>query len=123
MATKVTGTDRKTGKPTTMTFGTRAVAESYARSSMRGATFEDTDAAVETKVTACPVATAELQRAVTRAYYAPVDEARRGKVIEPERITSEQFAEMQMEHFADARAAGQSMEDACRDWDHVQARL
>jgi len=120
MATKVTYTDRS-GKKCSLTLGSREAAEKYAKT-VKGAVLEDV-ATVAPNVTAtvCPAGTAEAQKAATNAYYAPIKAARHGVVVS-EGLSAEQRAELEMEHFSQARLAGQSMEDAIADWNYSQGR-
>lgn len=71
-------------------------------------------------VTRCPAGTAELQREASRRYY-PTASERRGVVRESLEDT-EHRAECMAEHFAEARASGQTQEDAWADWDFEQAK-
>jgi len=122
MAHKVTYVD-KAGQPTSATFPTAALANAYART-IKGARVESSDINAPTiEVKRCPEGTAEAQRSATRAYYAPMAQARAGIVVaEHEERSPENETELMMEHFADARAAGQSHEDACADWDYISGR-
>lgn len=115
---KFTGKD---GKAASITFPTRALANTYAKT-VKGATIVDTDAAVaDVQVTKCPEGTPELQREAARAYYTPGT----GLYVPPsvaQARASENEAELMAEHFGAARCAGQSMADAQSDWDFVQSR-
>lgn len=117
MATTVFYTD-KSGKAVQATFPSRALAEGYART-VKGARLVDSAASAPVvEVQKCPVATAEVQKAATNAYYRAVKAP--PKPVREEREYDESYAERRMEHFADARAAGQAMEDAFSDWDYIQ---
>lgn len=120
MATTVYYTG-KDGKASKVTFPSRALAESYAKT-VRSPRLEDSDAAVpEVTPTVCPVATAEVQRAATNAYYRSVKEPKDGRVVEKAPDWRD-MGELKAEHFIGARLAGQSMEDAYSDWDFMQER-
>lgn len=123
MATTVFFTG-KNGKADKVTFPSRALAESYAKT-VKGALLEDSDAAVPVvAVKVCPVGTVEAQRASTRSYYKSVKTPEGGVVVETSSSDgyhdAENRAELMAEHFGAARAAGQSMEDAFSDWDYIQ---
>jgi len=121
MAHKVIYKD-KSGKPTSTTFPTAELANAYARN-IKGARVESSAAdAPSVEVQRCPEGSAEAQRAATRAYYAPIEQARKGVVVAEREERAENETELMMEHFADARAAGQSHEDAWADWDHLNRR-
>src|SRR6185295_8669506 len=105
MAHKAIYRDRS-GKPTSTTFPTAELANTYARN-IKGARVESTDAeAPPVEVQRCPEGSAEAQRAATPAYYAPIVQAREGVVVaEHDARTPEDETELMMELFADARAA------------------
>ncbi len=124
MATKVTFTDRKSGKPASLILGSRSAAESYAKT-VKNAVLTDVEtAAPVVEVKKCDPGTAEAQKAATEAFYAPIVAARRGTVISitGEALAAEQQAEQMMEHFSQARARGQSNEDAMADWNYRQGQ-
>lgn len=112
----------KDGKDYKATFGTPQLAAMYAKT-VRNPRFEDssTEAPV-VEVKRCPVATADVQKAATNAYFRAVKEPKNGRVIHVEDRSEEQNFELMSEHFGAARAAGQSMSDACSDWDFIQGR-
>ncbi len=109
MGTKATYTDSRSGnRCTTPTFGSRAIAETYVRN-LKGAkdvAFIDTDVTACAKVTAVDEGTADKQRAASKAFYAPIKAARQGIVVKDEPYTREQEAELDMETFGAAMAAG-----------------
>jgi len=109
MGTKATYIDGRSGNHcTTPTFGSRAIAETYVRN-LKGAkdvTFIDTDVAACATVTAVDEGTADKQRAASKAFYAPIKAARQGIIVKDEPYTREQEAELDMETFSAAMAAG-----------------
>ena len=115
MGTKATYTDRRTGKRcTTPTMGNLAMAQAYVRN-LKGATdvaYEDTTTVACTVVTAVDEGTAEKQRAASNAFYAPIKEARRGTIVREELPSRENQAELDMETYGAARAAGLSSDEA-----------
>ena len=115
MGTKATYTDSRSGnRCTTPTFGSRTIAETYVRN-LKGAKdieFVDTDVAACAKVTAVDEGTAERQREAAKRFYAPIKEARRGRIVQDEPRSRENQAELDMETYGAARAAGLSSDAA-----------
>lgn len=111
----------KDGKAAQIKFPSRALAESYAKSLRGSVRYEDSDEAVPAvAVQKCPEGTAEAQKAATNTYYRSVKEPKHGRVVETREVRDvENEAERMAEHFGAARAAGQPMEDAFKDWDYV----
>lgn len=110
----------KNGTPGSSTFGSKALAEAYART-VKNATVEPVGvAAPEVAVKACPEGTAEAQRAASRDYYLTT---KRGERYMPVTVRdrdaerAEREAEAMMEHFNEARIAGMSLADAWADWE------
>jgi hypothetical protein len=118
MGYKVTYTD-KSGNKQQITFGSETLANNYSRT-VKNAT-------VETTATEAPIVAVsrvsegslEAQKAATKRYYLG-DRASLPGASSGEYEASEQDAEAMAEHFADARASGQCMEDAHTDWDFIQ---
>lgn len=113
----------KNGVIESRTFGTRQMAEGYARCVKKPTIEEVVGEAPTPTVTVCPTATEDMQRQAAKEYYM---QTKGGEKYVPraqrEAMASENRAERMAEHFADARAAGQAMEDAWSDWDYIQGR-
>ena len=125
MGTKANYTDSSSGKRcTTPTFGTLEMARSYV-AQLKGARdvdFVDTAAAACATVTPVDAGTAEKQRAASRAFYAPIKEARRGIIVKEERPSRENDHERDMEVFGAALAAGVGHAAAMDEVDYVRRR-
>jgi len=120
MSFKVTFTN-KDGTPGSSTFGSERMANAYAKTVKNGKVVPVETAAPEVSVKACPVGTAEAQRAASKDFYLTT---KRGERYVPEAVreaqASERRAERMMEHFNDYHMAGVSREDAWADWDSMQ---
>lgn len=114
MGFKVEYTD-KAGKACSLVFGSELAARAYARNVKSAVVSPASVAAKVVEAKHCPVATPEMQRTATNAYFRAV------KTPEVEAFKGDRDERM-AEHFGAAALSGQSREDAWSDWDYISAR-
>ena len=106
---KATWTDtRSNTTKTSPAFGTPELAMGYAKNQPKSKdhALVTTDAVACAKVTAVDEGTADKQRAASRAFYAPIKEARRGVIVKDEARSAENQSELDREVFGAALEAG-----------------
>lgn len=106
---------------TSPAFGTPELAMGYARNQPKSKDHRlvTGNAAACATVTACDEGTADKQRAAAKAFYAPIKEARRGVIVKDEPRSRENQAELDMETYGAARAAGLSSDAAMDEVNYV----
>lgn len=121
MSTRVTYTD-KAGRECSAVYPNEKMAAMFART-VRNARLETCDVAAHAvEVRACPVGTAELQRAATARHYETDEQQALREAREGRALDAGHSYEREAEFWAESRVAGQSSADAWADHDYLKGR-